>query len=875
MQQKRLTATSNVKNGAGRLLLLFVFLSACSVIDLSAAGLRQSINFNREWKFQLGDVTGADAARFDDGKWDDANLPHSFSMPYFAADRFYVGYGWYRKHFDVPKAWSGKRINLEFDGVFQVAEIFVNGRRIGEHKGGYTGFTFDITDAVKPGDNVVAVRVNNIWDPQLAPRAGEHTFSGGIYRDARLVVTAPVHVAWYGTFVTTPQVSKESGTVNVKTEVVNDSAEAKSVTLKSSVVDAKGKTVAQIESTQTIAANTTNTFDQTAPPIANPKLWSPENPNLYSVKTVVLDGSKLADDYTSPLGFRWFKFTADQGFFLNGGHYYFKGANVHQDHAGWGDAVADSGFFRDVKLVKDAGFDFIRGSHYPHAPAFAAACDQIGILFWSENCFWGTTGFRSPWSASAYPTDPADEAGFEASVKASLRDMIRINRNHPSIIVWSMDNEVYFSSGSVMPKVRNFLKELVAYTHELDPTRPAGIGGAQRGGIDKLGDIAGQNGDGARLFVNPGIPSVVTEYGSTMTDRPGKYDPGWGDLPSTPGAQRGVEGSWRLPWRSGEVIWCAFDHGSLAGRRFGAMGMVDYFRLPKRQWYWYRNDYLHIPPPAWPSNGIPAALKLTADKTTLNSVDGTDDAQLIVTVVDKNGTPINNCPPATLAIESGPGEFPTGPSITFAPDSDITIRDGEAAMEFRSYFAGKTVIRATSPGLKDATIAITSSGGPKFIAGKTPSVKPRPYVRFTSTATGAPLLTLGLNNPTRASSEAPGHSGRSANDGNPDTFWQAAAGDTNAWLQIDLERFATVSSVKLTFPADDNWHYRVEISDDGNSNWKLISDQTRTAGTAKDQTLSAATGARGRFLRVTFVGTPDARPAALAEAEALGNLSAQ
>ena len=211
------------------------------------------------------------------------------------------------------------------------------------------------------------------------------------------------------------------------------------------------------------------------------------------------------DDYTSPLGFRWFKFTADQGFFLNGEHYYFKGANVHQDHAGWGDAVADSGFFRDVKLVKDAGFDFIRGSHYPHAPAFAAACDQIGILFWSENCFWGTAGFaKSVGCQRAIRRIPRTRPDFEASVKASLRDMIRINRNHPSIIVWSMDNEVFFSSGSVMPKVRNFLKDLVAYTHELDPTRPAGIGGCQRGDIDKLGDVAGHNGDGARLFVESG-----------------------------------------------------------------------------------------------------------------------------------------------------------------------------------------------------------------------------------------------------------------------------------------------------------------------------------------------------------------------------------
>ena len=856
--------------------IFFLAVLFYSAFASRAADLRQTVNFNRGWKFQLGDVASAAPAEFADSNWDDANLPHSFSTPHFAAgNSFYVGYGWYRKHFNVPKSWNGKRVNLEFDGVFQVAEIFVNGRRIGEHRGGYTGFTFDITGALKPGDNNVAVRVNNIWDPQLAPRGGEHAFSGGIYRDARLVVTAPVHVAWYGTFVTTPAVSKESGTVNVKTEVINDSGAAKSVTVKTSVVDAKGKTVAKMESAQTIAANSTNSFDQTSAPIANPKLWSPENPNLYSVRTIVLDGGKPVDDYTSPLGFRWFKFTADQGFFLNGEHYYFKGANAHQDHAGWGDAVADSGFFRDVKLVKDAGFEFIRGSHYPHAPAFASACDHIGILFWSENCFWGTAGSRSPWGASAYPTNPDDEAGFEASVKASLRDMIRINRNHPSIIVWSMDNEVFFSDNRVMPKVRNFLKDLVAYTHELDPTRPAGIGGCQRGNIDKLGDVAGYNGDGARLFVNPGIPSIVTEYGSTMTDRPGKYEPGWGDLPGTPGANRNVEGSWRLPWRSGEVIWCAFDHGSIAGRRFGGMGMVDYFRLPKRQWYWYRNEYLHIPPPAWPSNGVPAALKLTADKTTLDSVDGTADAQIIVTVVDKDGKPINNCPPVTLAIESGPGEFPTGPSITFATDSDITIRDGEAAMGFRSYYAGKTVIRATSPGLKDATIQITSRGGPKFIAGKTPPVKPRPYVRFTGSASASSLMTFGQGNPTRASSEAPGHSGRLANDGDAMTFWQANPGDTNAWLSIDLERIVNASSVKLTFPSDGNRRYRVEISEDGNDSWKMISDQTQTASTARTQTVSATNNPRGRFVRVSFTGTPDAKSAALAEVEVLGNLSGQ
>ncbi|HLP75455.1 MAG TPA: beta galactosidase jelly roll domain-containing protein, partial [Candidatus Paceibacterota bacterium] len=227
MQKSKLKSGSERNQLCGWILALLIVLLA-----VPAVNGRESINFNREWKFQLGDIAGADAAAFDDAKWDTANLPHSFSTPYFAAnDKFYVGYGWYRKRFDVPAEWSGKRINVEFDGVFQVAELFVNGRRVGEHKGGYTGFAFDITDAVRPGDNILAVRVNNLWDARLAPRSGEHTFSGGIYRNVRLVVTAPLHVAWYGTSVTTPKVSKESATVNVKTEVVNESGADRSATV--------------------------------------------------------------------------------------------------------------------------------------------------------------------------------------------------------------------------------------------------------------------------------------------------------------------------------------------------------------------------------------------------------------------------------------------------------------------------------------------------------------------------------------------------------------------------------------------------------------------------------------------------------------------
>jgi len=304
------------------------------------------------------------------------------------------------------------------------------------------------------------------------------------------------------------------------------------------------------------------------------------------------------------------------------------------------------------------------------------------------------------------------------------------------------------------------------------------------------------------------------------------------------------------------------------------MGMVDYFRLPKRQWYWYRNDYLKIPPPEWPSNGVPAALKLVADKTILKNVDGTDDAQLIVTVLDKDGRTLSNSPPVTLTVESGPGEFPTGPSIAFAPDSDIAILDGTAAIEFRSYYAGRTVIRASSPGLRDATIEIISRGKPEFIAGKTPPVKPRPYVRFQEKPADGGPIALGKENPTSASSEAPGHSGSAANDRDPKTFWQAAEGDANAWLTVDLERVVTIRNTKLLFPSEGNWRYKIEISDSRDSGWRLFADETQTSSTNKERVNDAkGNSMSGRFMRVTFTGTPTGQRPALSEVEATGTLN--
>lgn len=832
---------------------------------------RARINFNADWRFKLGSQAGAEMALFDDRDWATIGLPHSFSIPYFRAPDFYTGDGWYRKAFDLPPLRAGRRLSLEFEGAFQDARVFVNGIEVAHHRGGYTGFPVDITASVHPGRNVIAVKVNNEWQATLAPRAGEHVFSGGLYRDVWLVATDAVHVPWTGTLVTTPDLSAASGKVAVQTEVHNDGPAAVTVTVQTRVIDSGGRTVATLpDGHVSVGPAATVIASQLSAPIARPHLWSPETPTLYRTVTSLRVAGRERDRFDTEFGFRWIKWTADQGFFLNGQHRYFRGANVHQDQAGWGDAVTNGAIDRDVKLMKDAGFDFIRGSHYPHDPHFAEATDRQGMLFLPEVPFWGTAGFKNPWGASAYPTDAADRAGFDANVKQQLAELIRINRNHPSIIAWGMDNEVFFTAKETVPEMKRLLGEEVALTHQLDATRPASIDGAQRGGIDKLGDIVGYNGDGASLFPNPGIPNFVAEYGVTMADRPGDYAPGWDDLPNTPGADKAKEGSWRLPWRSGESIWAGFDHGSIAGKRFGGMGLIDYFRLPKRQYYWYRNAYAHVAPPVWPAAGTPAALRLTSSAPTIARADGTDDIQLIVSVVDASGRRLSNSPPVHLEIVSGPGELPTGRAIDFAPNTDIEIRDGEAAIAMRSWQSGVTRVRASSAGLKDAVIEVRTLAGPPFVLGVTPLVADRPYVPYKAVLRDRPGdQVFGLNNPTFATSNALDHASQMVNDGNPATYWSPAPGDATAGVTIDLERVVEVHRLTLTFPQAAPYGFIAEVKD-AHGIWQKLVEQVEGQDSAQSRTLETE-AVSGREVRVRL-RVPKAAMPGLAEAQVSGKL---
>jgi len=276
-----------------------------------------------------------------------------------------------------------------------------------------------------------------------------------------------------------------------------------------------------------------------------------------------------------------------------------------------------------------------------------------------------------------------------------------------------------------------------------------------------------------------------------------------------------------------------------------------------------------LPPPEWPQDGTPTALKLEADKTAAIRTDGTDSAWLLATIVDANGKPLSNSPNVELTIVKGPGEFPTGPSISFENKSDIRIQDGTAAITFRSYYAGETVIRATSPGLTPAEITLHFAGPVAFQEGKTALVQARPYVKFNRAAQAAQVQSFGHNSPVFPSSALPDHPGASADDGDAKTYWQPTANDANPSWTVDMERFVNVSRVRLTFVQSAVYRFRIDISDDQKS-WTPLADRSSNDQSGAALELSAAANASGRFVRVQFLPSIPDGPVQLSEVEIVG-----
>ncbi|HKB90202.1 MAG TPA: glycoside hydrolase family 2 TIM barrel-domain containing protein [Opitutaceae bacterium] len=438
-----------------KLLFMLCAFTTGRLIIAGAAEVRVVKTINRDWAFQYFPNQQPDLApaapNYDDSKWPAVAIPHTWSTfettrdvhPFikWATERddsyWWYGWGWYRKHFTVGPQFNGRVLSLEFDGVQKYSKIYLNGALIAEHKGGYTSFSVDIARFIHfDQDNVLVVQVSNRRDDPYGAippmTAGNFDVYGGIYRDVRLVIADPLHIPFQGsadheggTFVTTPEINEERGAVRVRTWVQNDFSAPKMCTLVTTVVDAEGKAVAQTSSQQTIEPGKIYEFDQPVGTVSKPHLWSSDSPYLYQVHTEVREGDRLADTYTSPLGFRWFEWDYKENrLYLNGKKVLLRGINRHQEFPWLGDAMPKWMHRKDLEDIRyNMGLNFQRTVHYPNDPYVYNECDRLGFMLIEE------------------APNIKDIAFGKAVQEQNMKEMIRRDRNHPSILIWSMGNE--------------------------------------------------------------------------------------------------------------------------------------------------------------------------------------------------------------------------------------------------------------------------------------------------------------------------------------------------------------------------------------------------------------------------------------------------
>ncbi len=445
--------------------ILLCLLTLCLGARALPAADRLHQSFDFDWKFTLTAPAGAEAPGFDDAAWTPVQLPHDWSMtlPYLSPEEggkgsmgfMQGGLGWYRKHFTVPAAWKGRRVSLEFDGVYHRATVFVNGREVGFHPYGYTAFAYDITDYLIPGrENVVAVKVDHTDCPSSRWYSGS-----GIYRHVWLNVTDPVHVGLWGTSVTTPSVSAARAAVRVETTVVNDGAKAVQVSLTSELRDPAGRVVAKAAAKAPLAAGAQTVLPQEFT-LDAPALWDIDSPQLYTLVSSVRRGGQVVDRYETTFGIRDIRFDPDKGFFLNGRSVKMKGGDIHQDAGSLGAAIPDRAHERRIALMKETGFNAIRCSHNPPAREFLDACDRLGMLVIDESFDKWKSGYYAQW--------------FDEWWAKDLAAMVLRDRNHPSVVLWSVGNETV-EQGDMSGEGTARLQALRAECERLDPTRRVAV----------------------------------------------------------------------------------------------------------------------------------------------------------------------------------------------------------------------------------------------------------------------------------------------------------------------------------------------------------------------------------------------------------------
>ncbi len=397
---------------------------------------REIIGMNTEWAFFRGDVKNGACVDLDVSKWIPVNLPHIMQLEakHCGGNSIYDGIGWYRRYFKIPARYKNKRIVVTFEGVMTNCEVYLNGEKITEHYGGYMGFVADLTGHINWNNtNVLAVRVSARHDAYTPPGKPQGSmdfyYYSGIYRDVRMVITDKIFVtdpsqenivAGGGQFITYPQVSKEQAVVQIATHLRNQTDKITKLQLLSQLCDSTGKVVAKVITPITLEGQSALSIEQKLT-IDNPALWHPYHPSLYTLNTQVLKRSKVVDETSRQIGIRTIRYTAQEGFFLNGEHLYIRGANRHQAFPYVGDAASNSMQVRDVINLKRGGYNAVRAAHYPSDPAFLDACDRYGLLV--VECIPGWQ-FYNP------------DSIFIKRLYQVGRQMIRSDRNHPSVILW-------------------------------------------------------------------------------------------------------------------------------------------------------------------------------------------------------------------------------------------------------------------------------------------------------------------------------------------------------------------------------------------------------------------------------------------------------
>ncbi|NGF55843.1 beta-galactosidase [Parapedobacter sp. SGR-10] len=608
-----------------RILIVFFLLG----LSLKGQAQRISYTINSNWNFYKGTLQNIPQAG-QEIQWEPVNIPHTWNDRDVMDDEpgYYRGEAWYRKKIYIPQQWKDKDVYVFFEGAAQVAEVFVNGKKVGSHTGSYTFFSFPITQYLKPGkdnvENELLVRLDNSHNEDIPPLSADFTFFGGLYRDVHLIAVNKVRFdmdndASNGIFITTPNVSAERAAVNIRGSFVNNSASSKNITVEHVILDADGQTAYALKKEYKTAKGQQVSFSDDINDITKPHLWSTENPYLYRVVSTISDSQtqEILDEVSNPLGFRWYSFDAEKGFFLNGEPLKLIGASRHQDYKGKGNALSDALHIRDVELLKEMGGNFLRVAHYPQDPAVLQACDRLGILASVET--------------SIVNRITETEAFAEHAKKMHL-EMIRQNFNHPSLIIWAYMNEVLlrprYEKGSVeqeayFGKITKLAQELEDITRKEDPYRYTMI--PNHGNFDlynrvqltKIPMLVGWNlyqgwySDKFSGFANyldrhrrelPDKPLLVTEYGGDADIRLHSFEPIRFDKTveyTTRYHQAYLKAMMERPFVAAAMIWNLADFSSETRTEstphINSKGILTLDRKPKDAYRFYQANLLKIP----------------------------------------------------------------------------------------------------------------------------------------------------------------------------------------------------------------------------------------------------------------------------------------